>query len=91
MYWDHGGHVFGWFFGSLLFLVLVGFVVYALVRLVWGHPAQTQPQPPVSSVPQPSDDPLAVLRLRYARGEIGRDDFLQASRDLGAPPASTDG
>ena len=28
-------------------------------------------------------DSLEILRLRYARGEISRDDYLQAHRDLG--------
>jgi uncharacterized membrane protein len=34
----------------------------------------------------PSGEPLAILGARYARGEIGRDEYLQASRDLGASP-----
>jgi uncharacterized membrane protein len=29
-------------------------------------------------------DPLEVLRIRYARGEISRDEYLQASSDLTA-------
>jgi uncharacterized membrane protein len=35
-------------------------------------------------------DPLEVLRIRYARGEIGRDEFLQGTTDLTgpAPPES---
>lgn len=37
-------------------------------------------------------DPLDVVRLRFARGEIGRDEFLQATADLapaapGPPPS----
>jgi uncharacterized membrane protein len=44
------------------------------------------------SAPRPMLDPaLATLSARYARGEIGRDEFLRASDDLrgarGAPPA----
>jgi len=40
----------------------------------------------------PRHDPLDVLRWRYARGEIGRDEFLQGTGDLTArgeapPPA----
>ena len=37
----------------------------------------------------PGHDPLDVLRWRYARGELGRDEFLQGMGDLtgpGAPP-----
>jgi hypothetical protein len=37
----------------------------------------------------PRHDPLDVLRWRYARGELGRDEFLQGVSDLtaqGAPP-----
>jgi len=28
-------------------------------------------------------DPVADLRMRYARGDISRDEYLQATRDLG--------
>jgi hypothetical protein len=31
------------------------------------------------------DRPLAVLRMRYARGEIGHDDYLRALAALGGP------
>ncbi|MDP8954119.1 MAG: hypothetical protein M3N37_04230 [Actinomycetota bacterium] len=31
------------------------------------------------------DEALAPLRLRYARGEISRDEYLQVAADLGAP------
>jgi uncharacterized membrane protein len=31
-------------------------------------------------------DPLDHLRWRYARGEITRDEYLQATRDLGGAP-----
>jgi uncharacterized membrane protein len=34
----------------------------------------------------PPPDPLAVLSGRYARGEIGRDDFLRATDDLRGEP-----
>jgi uncharacterized membrane protein len=31
------------------------------------------------------DEPLAILRLRYARGEIAHDEYSQALADLSAP------
>ena len=33
-------------------------------------------------------DPLAVARMRYARGEIGRDEYVQLAQDLGDAPAA---
>lgn len=37
------------------------------------------------------DEALDALRLRYARGEITRDEFLQANQDLGGPEPPADG
>ena len=40
----------------------------------------------------PRDAAVEELRIRYARGELGRDDFAQRMRDLGHPdiaPART--
>ena len=36
----------------------------------------------------PRNDPLDVLRWRYARGELGRDEFLQGVSDLTAHGAA---
>jgi len=33
-----------------------------------------------------SDEPLAIVRTRYARGEMTREEYLQSLDDLGAPP-----
>lgn len=32
------------------------------------------------------DKPLAIVRMRYSRGEIGREEYLQTLEDLGAAP-----
>jgi uncharacterized membrane protein len=32
------------------------------------------------------DEAMETLRVRYARGEITREEFLQVSEDLGGPP-----
>jgi hypothetical protein len=34
----------------------------------------------------PRDQALEELRVRYARGELDRNDFLERSADLGGPP-----
>jgi uncharacterized membrane protein len=79
-YADHGPHLLGWLvFAALLALLVVG--VLALLGRT-GRPRVI----PAGARQEPASDALTVLRLRYARGEISRDEFLQASEDLGLPP-----
>lgn len=78
-YVHHSGPgFFGWFFMIMLVLLLV-----ALVALAVRYFAQ-QPRP--QQVTARHDDPLDVLRMRYARGEIDRESFLSAHADLGGVP-----
>lgn len=91
------GHSDGWqwlhhLFGLLLVAAIVAAIVFLLLRLfdrtragnVAVAPAGPPPPP---RPPWPAMDPaLAELRLRYARGEVSREDFLRISTDLGAPP-----
>ena len=69
--YHHGTPVLPWLF-LVAFLVLLALAAYALVRGFHARPA-----------PPAEGDALAILRLRYARGEISRDEFLQANADLG--------
>jgi uncharacterized membrane protein len=63
-------------------VVLVGVVVYFAVR----YASRPLPVTPQTVVPTPPRDLLAVVSLRYANGEITRDEFLRISADLGGPP-----
>ncbi len=88
-YWDHSGdgHAFWWFLMFLLLAVLVGVVAALVFRWLAGR----QTAGTVALAPAalgPADDALTVVRMRYARGEIDRDQFLQTSADLGGPPPS---
>jgi len=69
------------FFGGVLpfvfLLVLLGVAVWAIARVTRG-PASVVP-----SARRP-DPALEEVRLRYARGEMNRDEFVQRARDLGA-------
>ena len=67
----YGG--FGWVFG-LLWFALVAWLVYALVRGFTGGSAER---------PRDTDRALAILKERYARGEIDKDTFERVKRDLG--------
>ena len=67
----------------LLLVALVGVVVWLIVRTS-RQPAPAMPG--ATSAPRP-DAALDHIRMRYAQGEIDRDQFLQVTRDLsGAEP-----
>lgn len=78
---DHGANPLEWAIFALL-LVLALIVAAYLVRTLRGDRLG---QRRVSAVPGgvgTLEDPLQVLRMRYARGEVSRDDFLQGTSDL---------
>ena len=75
--------------GGLFWLLIVILVVALIVRLVRGprHGYWTPGQPPGWG-PRP-DDPEQVLRARFARGEIGPEEYqqrLDVLRRTGPPP-----
>ena len=81
----------------LLFLLgIAALVVWAVLRIT---DRRQQPIPPWwRGGPGPGDSAVEQARLRYARGEMSRDEFLQVSSDLqggtsgpwaGATPPST--
>jgi putative membrane protein len=76
--WGWGGMFFGPFFG-LLTLVIVIAVVVLLVRWLGGpmhHPAPPHHAPPGRT-------PLDILKERFARGEIDKEEFEERRRVLG--------
>ena len=85
-YYMHGGngpHVFAWLLFMLLLVLLVGLAVVVAARL-GGARWRSAATAPVA--PRTGEDPLELVRLRYARGEIDRETFLQVSQDLGGGP-----
>jgi uncharacterized membrane protein len=85
--WWAGG---GWHILPLLmFLILMGVVVWAVFRVTSQRvqPATASAVPPTMG----ADMALEEVRVRYARGEMTREEFVQRYRDLGgvgleAPP-----
>lgn len=67
----------GWGVGGLLMLLFVVAVVAVVVVLAKGYSGRL---PGVDSPREKS--PLDVLKERYARGDIGREEFEQKKRDL---------
>jgi uncharacterized membrane protein len=80
---DHQGHPVFWLLLLVLFLTLAAFAIYALVRLARGGAAPVDPEGTVS------DAAVESIRMRYARGEVDRDEFVRVSTDLGAPPPAS--
>ncbi len=60
-------------FGLIFTVVIIGAVAYALG---W-RPQVNQTKPS-----QSNQNPVEILKVRYARGEIAREEYEQALRDL---------
>ena len=93
-YGHPGVGLLGWlFFAAFVALLVVG--VMAVVQL-WRRPGRMRPGPGWYRAGPGWDPALQELRMRYARGEIGWDEYLRRSADLGfhpptAPPPGTPG
>ena len=68
---------------SIVFLVLViDGAVWLVVALARG--ASTGTQPPLSGTLITGQTPLDIVKARYAKGEITKEQFDEMKRDLGA-------
>lgn len=100
-YFDHahgmhgGGYGFGWaIFALLLLLVLILFAQLMLTmrrprfagQRMWGRGHRHGAPPWQEGASWNAPDPAAVARMRYARGEIARDEYVQLVQDLGGEP-----
>jgi len=78
MMWDGGGY--GMFFGPLFMILALAAVIAIVVLLVrWLGGPWTGVQPPY--VP-PGRTPLDILKERFARGEINKEEFEERRRVL---------
>lgn len=76
----YDGTMMGWMAGVMILSLLVGVSLVALlivalvaaIRWLWRSPRPGEPE----------DRALSILRERYARGEIGREEFEARWRDL---------
>jgi hypothetical protein len=85
----HGGPpALAWAIFALVLALVVGFAIALLVGLASRRGPRWQHLVPAGG-PQLRGpiDPFAVLSMRYARGEIGRDEFIQATDDLRPRPS----
>jgi len=83
----HGGpHVL-----AILFLIAFVVAVLALVMFAvrWFRGAPRAPAAPAGAHPTAADPAVAAARMRYARGELSREDFLRIAEDLGEQLTAT--
>lgn len=76
------GSGYGWFFMPIMMIVFIAVTVVVIVLIVrWlggtGHPSSHPGYGP------PGKTPLDVLKERYARGEIDKEEFEERRRLLG--------
>ena len=73
MGWGYG---WGWFGGvlMLIFWAAIIMAIVALIRWFWGAAGQGKTGN--------EDAPFEILKRRYARGEINKEEFEQKKRDL---------
>lgn len=69
----------GWIFGPLMMIVFIGVIVAVVVLLVRGLAGPAHH----GAGPSSRTDPLDILKERFARGEIDREDFEDRRRTLG--------
>jgi len=68
MHYGYGGGMFMW----ILFLIIIGLLIYFIV-----HATKTK-----SQMPTQSESALDILKKRYAKGEISKEDFDRMKKDL---------
>jgi putative membrane protein len=73
MMWNGG---MGMFFGPLMMIVFVALIIL-MVRWLWGPGHGTPPHYP------PGKTPLDILKERFARGEVDKEEFEERRRTLG--------
>jgi len=72
MYWPDGGYGGFWMLFNFLFWILVVVGIILLVRYL------ARPRGPEIR----EETPLGILKKRYARGEITKDEFEQMKKDI---------
>ncbi len=68
----HYGYGYGGMFMGLLFFILIVVLVYFVIQAI-----TAKGRPPI-----PPESPLDILKKRYAKGEITKEEFEKIKKDL---------
>ena len=64
-------------------LIMIAFWVLVIGGCIWLVITLARANPGQSASPTPSQAPLDILKARYAKGEISKEQFDAIKRDLG--------
>src|SRR5947209_5696159 len=84
----HFGHHGGWgWLAGLVWLIVVAALIALVVVLVVTIAGRRWPlaAAPPGAAPPHADEAWTLLRNRYARGEVSREDYVRMAADLGHP------
>ena len=74
-------HGFGWgggmWMGSIFWLLFLGVIIWAVISFTNNQKRNSTDRPPVSG-----EAPLEILKRRYARGEISKEEFEQIKKEM---------
>jgi len=84
-WWEGAGHLLG----LLLFAALIGVAIWAVLRITSDRATIAAATAARVVPPTPVDPALQELRVRYARGDISREDYLERGADLGLAAGPT--
>ncbi len=68
----HYGFGYGGMFMWIIFLIVIGLLIYFIV----------QAQKTKGQTPTQNESPLDILKRRYAKGEIAREEYERMKKDL---------
>jgi len=71
-------------FGLLAAVVVIGGIVLVVIAISWSARGPGQPA-------QMTETPLAILKRRYAQGEVSSEQFEAAKRQLSEPDQRKEG
>lgn len=87
MMWD-GMPAFGWLWVTLWLVFAIGLLVLVVLAIIWLARNMGSGNQRPSGKSTDSSGPasaMEALDMRYARGEISREEYLQAREDLKGP------
>jgi putative membrane protein len=74
MHWDYGwgmGFDFGWLVMGLFWILIILGVIYLIKLIVGGRKTEEK-----------EDTAIEILRQRYAKGEVSKEEFEKIKNDL---------